>query len=130
MTRARLQTDDLMQLAIGIVGDCPDAAFLVATDGTIVAWNTPASELFGIATWDASAHNCGAIVHGFSQSGEPICRAGCPLLTGREPAPPSTAMRVRSGLLDSVRAVNVHHLPIRDAMLGTTIAVLHLVDPR
>src|SRR4029077_15019557 len=128
MTRARPRADDAIQVAKGMVGDCPDAAFLVARDGTILAWNSPASELFGIATWQASAHRCAGVVQGCSAAGEPVCRAGCPLLTGRKAAPSSAPMRVRFGGLKGGRSVRVHHLPIRDAQLGTTIAVLHLVD--
>jgi hypothetical protein len=51
MTRSRLLPDDRLQVAIDVVGDCPDAAFLVAREETIVAWNTAASELFGILVW-------------------------------------------------------------------------------
>jgi PAS domain-containing protein len=128
MTGARLLPDDRLQAAIDIVGDCPDAAFLVARGGTIVAWNRAASELFGIPAWDASARNCAAVVQGCSPAGEPVCRAGCPLLTDVARAPRSVAMRVRCGGLGAGRTVSVHHLPVRDARLGTTIAVLHLVD--
>jgi hypothetical protein len=128
MTRSRLLPDDRLPVAIDIVGDCPDAAFLVAREGTIVAWNTAASELFGIPVWDASARNCAVVVQGRSPAGAPVCRAGCPLLNDGAQAPRSVAMRVRGGGLGPGRPVNVHHLPVRDSRLGTTIAVLHLVD--
>jgi PAS domain-containing protein len=130
MTRARLRPDDRLEVAIGIVGDCPDAAFLVARQGTILAWNAAASELFGIPAWDASARNCAVVVQGCSPALVPICRAGCPLLTDTEPVPRSAAMRVRCGSLARGRPVSMQHLPIRDPLLGTTIAVLHLVEPR
>jgi hypothetical protein len=128
MTKAGLRPDDRMRVAIGIVGDCSDAAFLVAGEGTIVAWNTAASELFGIAAWDASARSCAVVVNGCSASGEAICRTGCPLLKGATPAPASTAMRIRRGRLGPERSIHVHHLPIKDPERGTTIAMLHLVD--
>jgi hypothetical protein len=128
MTRAGLRPDDGMQAAIGMVGDCPDAAFLVDRDGTIIAWNTAASELFGRPAWEASAHTCAAIVKGCSPAGSPLCRAGCPLLTDKGPAPRSAVMRIRNGGLGPGRSVQVHHLPIRDPRLGTTIAMLHVID--
>lgn len=128
MIKAGLRPDDLIQVAIGIVGDCPDAAFLVAGEGTIIAWNTAASELFGIAAWDASARNCAVVVQGCSVSGETICRAGCPLLIGSTCAPRAVAMRIPSGRIAPRRTVQVHHLPIKDQERDTTIAMLHLVD--
>lgn len=129
MPRDRLRPDDRLQVAIDIVGDCSDAAFLVDRQGTIVAWNAAASELFGIAAWDASARSCAAVVQGCSPSAEPICRAGCHLLRDAGAASRSTEMRVTCGSLGRSRPVNVQHLPIRDPGLGTTIAVLHLVEP-
>jgi hypothetical protein len=130
MTSARLRPDDYLQVAKGIVGDCSDAAFLADGQGTIVAWNTAASELFGIVAWDASARNCAAVVQGCSPAGVPICQARCPLLRDAGRVPRSMGMRVPSGSLGRSRPVNVQHLPIRDPRLGTTIAVLHLVEPR
>jgi hypothetical protein len=118
-----------VQLAIGVVGDCAGAAFLVARDGTIVAWNSRATEVFGIPAWGASAHNCAAVVCGHTADGVPVCKRACPLLSGAEPAPGAVAMRVRSGGLGSDRAVLVQHVPIKDPRRGTTIAMLHLVDP-
>jgi hypothetical protein len=38
-------------------------------------------------------------------------------------------MRVRCGGLGSGRAVHVQHVPIKDLRRGTTIAMVHLVDP-
>jgi hypothetical protein len=130
MTSARLLSEDRLQVAIGIVGDCSDAAFLADGQGSVVAWNTAASELFGIVTWDASARNCAAIVQGCSPAGVPICQARCPLLRDAVRVPRSMEMRVPSGSIGRSRPVNVQHLPIRDPRLGTTIAVLHLVEPR
>jgi hypothetical protein len=129
MTRGRARADDPIQLAVGIVGDCPDAAFLVATDGAILAWNSRATEVFGVPAWEASAHNCAAVVCGHTADGVPVCKWGCPLLSGAEPAPGAVAMRVRSGSLGSDRAVLVQHLPVKDPRRGTTIAMIHLVDP-
>jgi hypothetical protein len=129
MTRGRAQADDLIQLAVGIVGDCPEAAFLVATDGTILAWNSRATEVLGIPAWEASARSCAKVVCGHSADGAPICTAGCPLLTGAVAVPQALAMRVRSGGPGSSRAVHVQHLPIKDPRLGTTLAMLHLIDP-
>ena len=130
MTMARLRPDAILGLAIGIVGDCSDAAYLVDGRGTIVAWNTAASELFGIAAWDASARSCAAVVQGCSPAGTPICRAGCPFLKESQPAPPSVEMRIPSGGLGRSRLVNIQHLPIRDPVSSTTIAVLHVVEPQ
>ena len=129
MTMARLRPDAILALAIGIVGDCSDAAYLVDGRGTIVAWNAAASELFGIAAWDASARNCAAVVQGCSRAGTPICRAGCPFLDESAPAPPSMEMRIPSGSLGRSRPVTIQHLPIRDPALGSKIAILHLVEP-
>jgi PAS domain-containing protein len=129
MTRTRGLAEDLIQTAAGFVGDCPDAAFLVAQDGTIVAWNSPATDLFGIPPWEASAHNCATVICGRSADGAPLCRIGCPLLAGAEPVPGPVAMRVRCGGLGSGRAVHVQHVPIKDLRRGTTIAMVHLVDP-
>jgi hypothetical protein len=128
MTKSGLQPDDRMRAATGIVGDCADAASVATREGTIVAWNAAASELFGIATWDASAQSCAVVVQGCMVSGEAICRAGCPLLIGSTSAPRSVAMLIPRGRLGPGRAVHVHHLPIKDPRLGT-IAMLHLVDP-
>jgi hypothetical protein len=129
MTRARVLTEDLIQAAAQFVGDCPDAAFLAAGDGTIVAWNSRATDLFGIPAWVASAHNCAKVVCGRSWDGAILCRTGCPLLTGAaEPVPGPVPMRVTSGRSGSSLAVHVQHVPIKDPVAGATIAMVHLID--
>jgi PAS domain-containing protein len=129
MTRTRVLGEDLIQAATGFVGDCPDAAFLVARDGTIVAWNSPASDLFGIPAWEASGRNCATVICGRSADGAILCRIGCPLLAEAEPVPGPVAMHVRGGGLGSGRAVQIQHVPIKDLRRGATIAMIHLVDP-
>jgi hypothetical protein len=129
MTRTRVPAEDLIQAAADFVGDCPDAAFLVARDGTIVAWNPPASYLLGIPAWVASARNCADVIRGRAADGAPLCRIGCPLLAGAEPFPGPVAMRVSGGGLGSGRPVRVQHVPIKDLQRGATVAMVHLVDP-
>jgi PAS domain-containing protein len=130
MTRTRVPAADLIQAAAHFVGECPDAAFLVARDGTILAWNSPATDLFGVPAWEASAHNCAEVVRGRSAEGASLCSTHCPLLTGlAEPVPGPVLMRVGCGGRGSGRAVNVQHVAIRNPLRGTTIAMVHLVDP-
>ncbi|HEY8761537.1 MAG TPA: PAS domain-containing protein [Candidatus Dormibacteraeota bacterium] len=130
MTRTRVPAEDLIQAAAHFVGECQDAAFLVARDGTIVAWNTRAAELFGIPAWEASAHNCAKLVRGRSADGAPLCSTNCPLLAGlAEPVPGPVPICVGYGSRGSGRAVNVQHVPIKNPLRGTTIAMVHLVDP-
>jgi hypothetical protein len=129
MTRTRVAAEDLIQAAAHFVGDCPDAAFLVAADGTIVAWNSQATDLFGIPAWEASAHNCAKVVCGRSRDGAILCRTGCPMLTGAaEPVPGPVSMRVTCGGRGSSLAVHIQHVPIKDPLGGATIAMVHLVD--
>jgi PAS domain-containing protein len=129
MTPTRARTEDLIRAAAGFVGDCPDAAFLVAPDGTIVAWNSEATDLFGIPAWEASAHQCATVICGRAADGASLCSIDCPLLAGAEPVPGPVAMRVRCGRLGSDRAVRLQHVPIRDLRRGTTVAMVHLVHP-
>ncbi|HEY8681323.1 MAG TPA: hypothetical protein VIN01_09760 [Candidatus Dormibacteraeota bacterium] len=130
MTRTRDLTEDLIRAAAGFVGDCPEAAFLVAGDGTIVAWNSQATNLFGIPAWEASAHNCAKVVCGHSAEGAALCSPACPLPAGTaEPVPGPVAMLVRCGGLGSGRAVHVRHVPIKDPQRDSTIAMVHLVEP-
>ena len=130
MTRTRVPVEYLFKAAAHFVGECPDAAFLAARDGTVLAWNSAATDLFGVPAWVASAQNCANVVRGRSADGAPLCSTHCPLLAGlAEPVPGPVPIWVACGSRGSGRAVNVQHVPIKDPRRGTTIAMVHLVDP-
>lgn len=53
-----------------------DAAFAANGNGLIMAWNTSATELFGIAKDEAIGKDCGDILQGFDECGA-VCSPEC-----------------------------------------------------
>ena len=110
--------------ARSMVTGAADPAFLVDMDGKILAWNSAATELFGVAAWQASSHSCFKLMCSLRCDGEPACRADCPVLA-----------RIAVGSVPAATEVNleptsapllVHHLAIWDER-NRPVAVLHLI---
>ena len=67
-----MRREDLRKLADGT----SDAAFVVDSDGLIVAWNASAQRLFGVPAADAIGQPCRTIVHGLDEGGA-VCSRNC-----------------------------------------------------
>ena len=59
-----------------MVDGTSDSAFAVDGSGNIVAWNSAAEAMFGVAAADATGKPCGEIVRGMDECG-PVCSAEC-----------------------------------------------------
>lgn len=67
-----MKREEIIDLANGTA----DAAFVLDPQGAIVAWNSAASELFGMASSDALGRSCSDILHGVDECGR-ACDADC-----------------------------------------------------
>ena len=122
----------MLSTAAGIVGDCAEPAFLVGMDGTILAWNSAASEFFGIAAWHAAGRNCALVVRGCSLDGTAACQPNCTVLVALAQGIAAEAMEMvaRTGDLPAGRRpALVHHLPITHPDAGP-LGVLHVLAPQ
>lgn len=59
-----------------LVEGTADAAFVIAPDGLITAWNQAAVELFGIVEKDAIGKFCSDVLHGIDECGR-ACNENC-----------------------------------------------------
>lgn len=57
-----------------------EPAYAVGRDGTIVAWNTAASRIFGYSASSAVGRKCWDLLQGQDAFGNQYCCEGCPLL--------------------------------------------------
>lgn len=124
-----MEPDELIDAAVGMVGDCGDAAFLVTMDGTIVAWNERATEFFGVAPWHACQKDCATVVRAFTPSGDVVCTPDCPVRARAGHAIVTPEIRVNVLVDDvpsNVRHAHVHHLPIVHEDAGP-LAILHVI---
>jgi PAS domain S-box-containing protein len=61
-----------------LVQNSGDPAFAIDTLGTVIAWNRPAEDLFGLSSEDALGQFCGDVVRGSDETG-PVCSHECPV---------------------------------------------------
>jgi hypothetical protein len=109
--------DDAFRQARSRVVESSAPAFMVDTEGIIVAWNTAATGFFGIPAWAASAHLCADIVRG---SG---CSEGCPFLRSVAPS----EVEVAEFDIPGVPPASVLHEPVCNAagqLLGVQVKVM------
>jgi PAS domain-containing protein len=96
----------------------------VDIEGTLLAWNTAATELFGLPPWQASSHACFEVLRGLRRQGLAACSADCPVLAGLAS---HTVPRGADAILEpSGTPVRMHHLAVWDE-LDRPVAVLLLV---
>ena len=106
-----------------------EAAFVVGTDGVVVACNNDASLLFGRPASEVVGRKCYSVVRGCVPSGEPACSANCPLIQGLGilPGPPAVELVVRGGGRPAARQlVNVQHIPLSSPQ-GHPSGLLHIL---
>ncbi|MBI4491955.1 MAG: helix-turn-helix transcriptional regulator [Chloroflexi bacterium] len=120
--------ESVRALASGLA-DSPEPTFVVALDGTIVAWNPAAAELFDVPAWQAIGQPCQAIIAGATAQGDAVCCAACVVL--REAAAgrsaPATDLVATLGRPARRRWLRVHVVGLKDAE-GQPQGVLHLVE--
>ena len=106
-----------------------EPAFVVGTDGVVVACNDDASLLFGRPANEVIGRKCYSVVRGCVPSGELACAANCPLIQGLGvlPGPPAVELVVRGGGRPSARhLVNVQHIPLSNVRGGPS-GLLHIL---
>ncbi|HVA62255.1 MAG TPA: PAS and helix-turn-helix domain-containing protein [Terriglobales bacterium] len=115
-----MQKRELYELLEG----ASDAAFVVASDGRILAWNATAEALFGYTTVEAMRRSCHELLQGVGALGTRVCHDQCEAwkCAHRGQAVPNFDLEVtvRSG---QRRWVNVSNLVYRDRRRGLTLMV-------
>ena len=66
----RDQTFDLVEFA-------SDAAFAIDDNRKIAAWNDPAQRMLGYASSEVIGMDCGDVLRGSLEGGEPLCHGDC-----------------------------------------------------
>ena len=125
-----MEPDEVLSVAVGIVDDCSDPAFLVSMEGKVLAWNGAACAFFGIAAWQASADNCATVVRGHAEDGEALCVADCPIreqLRRGVAAQEMDVVALTGARPSTPRRAHVHHLPVTHPDAGP-LGILHLLS--
>ncbi len=75
-----------------------DAAFAIASDGTIQYWNKAAERLFGFRADEVRHKTCFEILHGTGPLGTEVCHEGCSVLecSGQHTEVPNFDMNVKT----------------------------------
>ncbi len=73
---------DRARRAASALGESGGAAFVVALDGTVVAWNDAAAALLGIPAETAIGQKCWELVRGVGPDGRPVCHSRCAVMDG------------------------------------------------
>lgn len=68
--------------AASALGEYGGAAFVVALDGTVVAWNDAAATLLGVPVKTAIGQKCWELVQGVGPDGRPVCHPRCAVMDG------------------------------------------------
>ena len=110
--------------ARSMVSGAGDPAFLVDMEGTLLAWNSAATELFGVTPWQASSHPCSEAMRNLRRKGEAACSADCPILAGLVLGSIPAAIDVI--LQPTGSPLRIHHVAVWDER-KLPVAVLHLV---
>lgn len=66
-----------MEDSRGLVAGSSDPAFLLSTEGRILAWNEGAEKLLEYEAREAAGQPCWRILYGVTSGGEPVCTPGC-----------------------------------------------------
>jgi PAS domain-containing protein len=125
-----MEPDEVLSVAVAIVDDSSDPAFLVSMDGKILAWNRAACEFFGIPVWQASAQNCAAVVGGHAEDGEALCVRDCSIreqLRQGVSAKEMDMVALTGARPSTTRRARVHHLPVTHPDAGP-LGILHLLS--
>jgi PAS domain S-box-containing protein len=110
-----------------LIGGTSDAAFVVDSEGVVVAWNEAAQKLFGIPAGDAIGQPCRTIVHGIDECGA-VCSKSCAVqqAVSRRHALESFDLQVQT--VDGKKWCNVS-LIIAEAHNPTEAYAIHIVVP-
>ena len=110
--------------ARSMVSGAGDPAFLVDMEGKLLAWNSAATDLFGVAPWQASSHPCSEAMRNLRRQGEAACSADCPILAGLVHGSIPAAIDVI--LQPTGLPLSIHHVAVWNER-NRPVAVLHLV---
>lgn len=75
-----MQAIEHARRAASALGEHSGAAFVVALDGTVVAWNDAAATLLGIPAETAIGQKCWQVVQGLGSDGRPLCHRRCAVI--------------------------------------------------
>jgi len=77
-----MQAIEQARRAASALGESTGAAFVIALDGTVVAWNDGAATLLGIPAEIALGQKCWQLVQGLGSDGRPVCHRYCAVIDG------------------------------------------------
>lgn len=110
-----------------LVNGTADAAFALAPDGAIAAWNRAATELFGLPEKEALGKSCSELLHGIDECGR-TCGENCTIRERALNHEPLKSYDIQIRTKERRQWCNVSVLII-DENSSTSPYTLHIVRP-
>lgn len=110
-----------------LVDGTSDAAYVVNSDGLIVAWNSSAERLFGITASEAIGKLCSGIVKGVDECGA-VCSKNCTVQQAVEQRRPMEGFDLQVQTVDGQKWCNVTVL-LAETDSSIHFYALHIVRP-
>ena len=122
-----MQLRDIAQFVEGT----SDPAFAVNGEGRITAWNTAASELFGIPSEEAKKMFCGDIIQGRDECGT-VCQEECLVKQAAEKRRPMRNFDLQVETKEGKKWCNLSVSVIETALsaIPYTVHILRMIDSR
>ncbi|MGZ5481870.1 MAG: LuxR C-terminal-related transcriptional regulator [Pyrinomonadaceae bacterium] len=110
-----------------LVEGTSDAAFVVDSEGLLVAWNEGAGKLFGVTAEQAIGQPCRAIVQGFDECGA-VCSPNCTVRQAVAKRHPLESFDLQVQTVDGEQWCDVS-IVIAESNSSTDAYAIHIVRP-
>jgi PAS domain S-box-containing protein len=110
-----------------LIGGTADAAFVVNSEGVLVAWNEAAGKLFGVTAEQAIGQPCRTIVQGVDECGA-VCSANCTVQQAVSRRHPLENFDLQLQTVDGEQWCNVS-VVIAESNSSTEVSAIHIVRP-
>jgi PAS domain S-box-containing protein len=110
-----------------LIGGTADAAFVVNSEGVLVAWNEAAGKLFGVTAEEAIGRLCCTIVQGRDECGA-VCSPNCTVRQVVSKRHPLESFDLQVQAVDGEQWCNVS-VVIAESNSSTEVYGIHIVRP-
>jgi len=110
-----------------LVAGTSDVAFVVNTEGVVVAWNEAAGKLFGVTAEQAIGQLCRTIVRGIDECGA-VCSANCTVHQAVTKRHPLESFDLQVQTVHGEQWCNVSVI-IAESNSSTEVYAIHIVRP-
>lgn len=110
-----------------LIDGTADAAFVVDSEGLVVAWNEAAGKLFGVTAEQAIGQSCHTILRGIDECGA-VCSPNCTVRQAVSKRHPLESFDLQVQTVDGEQWCNVS-VVIAESSSSTAVYAIHIVRP-